>query len=602
MECNPTLVTNRFSRKRRRDPTNWQRNVAKKMRYSSKSVPERVCNHMSKSLQCAKLTMDQIMKLHRNFYARPEKKEQDALILKYCSIQSTANHKTGFKGQRQTATKYSVLVDKGKKVPICKKFFLSIFGITKHRVAYVMNRLYYTSEFPSEKRGGNHKEHKYAAQKESIHKFIQKLKCVESHYCRKSKFAVRQYLPSELNINKLFKIYKDSEFSIPLVKNSYFRSIFNNYYNIGFGSPKTDVCSTCLELKEKIKLESDPQKKNELITQKRVHMLRANAFFEKLREESDGLKIISFDCQKNLPLPKLPDQSTYYSRQLYFYNFTMVEGSSTLPFSKERIFSYVCIENEHNKDSNLVSSAVYHRLTETDKTNIDTIRLIADGCGGQNKNCILVGTCCNWLLKNLTIKKIEIVFPVTGHSYMPADRVFGVIEKKLKKLEVILHPSEIKDIITQTASLVELGTECPVKDWRQSIKNIVKQTTSWPMKFKECKRFILKRSKKPGNVLVRGEIFYKSDIAAAVNVCQKGKNMSMIEPQILPCGVPVNKKKLEDVNKLLVKHFGPEWKEIQFLAFYDNLLITQESLNAPSEEQIQDYCEEPLDDARDLRI
>lgn len=243
-------------------------------------------------------------------------------------------------------------------------------------------------------------------------------------------------------------------------------------------------------------------KKKILIIEKIVHTLKAKSFFEKLREEVDGLKIISFDCQKNLPLPKLADQITYYSRQLYFYNFTMVEGSSTLPFTKERIFAYVCTEDDHYKDSNLVASAVYHRLTETDKTNIKTIRLVADGCGGQNKKRIVVGACCEWLLKNRTISKIEIVFPVTGHSYMPADRVFGVIERKLKKKEVILYPNEIKDIIAETATLVELGTDCPIKDWRNSVEMVLKETTSWPMKFMECKRFILKRSKKAGNSII----------------------------------------------------------------------------------------------------
>lgn len=155
----------------------------------------------------------------------------------------------------------------------------------------------------------------------------------------------------------------------------------------------------------------------------------AQRLFSKNKEKEDGLKIISFNCQKNLPLPKVPDQICYYSRQLYFFNLTMVEGSSTLPMIKERVFSYYCTENEFNKDSNLVASAVYHRLTETDKTNITKIRLVADGCGGQNKNCILIGACSEWLLENESINSIELVFPVTGHSFMPADRQFRIVEK-----------------------------------------------------------------------------------------------------------------------------------------------------------------------------
>lgn len=198
------------------------------------------------------------------------------------------------------------------------------------------------------------------------------------------------------------------------------------------------------------------------MTEKRVHSLRAEAFFEKLKEVSDGLKIFSFDCQKNLPLPKVPDQMAYYSRQLYFYNFTVVEGASNIPLVKERVFTYYCTENEFNKDSNLVASAITHRLNNSDLTNVTRIRLVADGCGGQNKNSILVGTCSKWLLEHSNIKTIELVFPVTGHSFMPADRQFGIAEKKLRKLDVILHPDIIKDVLGETSTLVRLGNDCPI--------------------------------------------------------------------------------------------------------------------------------------------
>lgn len=130
------------------------------------------------------------------------------------------------------------------------------------------------------------------------------------------------------------------------MKKSYFRNIFNNYHNIGFGSLKTDVCleQTVWSFQEELNMKLMPAKKKVLITEKRVHSLRAKSFFEKLREEADGLKNISFDCQKNLPLPKVSDQIAYYSRQLYFYNLTMVEGSSTQPFSKENVFSMCALK------------------------------------------------------------------------------------------------------------------------------------------------------------------------------------------------------------------------------------------------------------------
>lgn len=46
-----------------------------------------------------------------------------------------------------------------------------------------------------------------------------------------------------------------------VVKKSYFRTIFNQDFNLGFGTPRTDVCSKCIELDEKIKKESDQEKR-----------------------------------------------------------------------------------------------------------------------------------------------------------------------------------------------------------------------------------------------------------------------------------------------------------------------------------------------------
>lgn len=90
------------------------------------------------------------------------------------------------------------------------------------------------------------------------------------------------------------------------VKKGYFRSVFNNFYNLGFGTPRTDVCSTCLQYDELLKTyekNKDLRKKADIMIQKRVHKLRAKAFFELVQEERDGMITLCFDCQKNSPMP-----------------------------------------------------------------------------------------------------------------------------------------------------------------------------------------------------------------------------------------------------------------------------------------------------------
>lgn len=180
---------------------------------------------------------------------------------------------------------------------------------------------------------------------------------------------------------------------------------------------------------------------------------------------------------------------------------------------------------------------------------------------------------------------------------MPAVRQFGVIEKKLKKKDVILHPDEITNIIKESSSVVKFGVDCIVYDWRDAVKQVLNPTTS----FKECKRFILKRSKQEGNIIVRGELNYKTDLGKFENVCQRGKKISMINPEPLSNIVPVNKNKLQDVKKLLTKHFGSEWVDSPHLEFYNKVFGSQETLVAPTLEE-DCFCLEPTEENISVHI
>ncbi|XP_045451968.1 uncharacterized protein LOC123667932 [Melitaea cinxia] len=562
------------SRKRPKLPEKWKANLAKKERYSSHSLPEPItCNHDTKTYQCKKLKVRDLQKFHDRFYATPLKAKQDALILKCCTIKKTCRRRPtkNVRKCREYTIKYAIYAQK-KIVPVCQQVFLNTLGIKKYRVQFVMQNFFTTGKLPDEKRGGDRKTQKYAAKRQSVREFIKSLKCVESHYCRSST-QQRKYLPSELNINKLYKLYK-SQNPDSTVKSSYFRFIFNADFNLSFGTPRTDVCSKCIELSEKIKTENDQSVKVNLMTEKRIHRLKARAFFNMLREKKEGMATFSFDCQKNLVLPKLPDQSCYYSRQLYLYNFAMIRGSSKDPLNKDTSFAYTWTENEFAKSANEIASAVYDRLNKSDFTNVSHIRLIADGCGGQNKNSSMLAMCCRWLLDNKSINKIELVFPVTGHSYMPADRVFGNIEKEIRKKEVITSPSEYIDIIGKYATITEL-TSVPIYDWKTCVLQVLKTTAQFHFKISQCKRFILKRSKTRENVLVRGEVFYNSDTGVSKTICKAGKTTEMIKPSIITKGVVVKSLKLRDVKQLLTKHYGENWAELQQLQFYTNVLSVQ---------------------------
>lgn len=68
-------------------------------------------------------------KIHQNFYSHTNKKDQDAILLKLCTIMSAnrnSKNQHKYKVKKQTTIKYGVIVNK-TKIPICNKFFFAYF-------------------------------------------------------------------------------------------------------------------------------------------------------------------------------------------------------------------------------------------------------------------------------------------------------------------------------------------------------------------------------------------------------------------------------------------------------------------------------------------
>lgn len=365
------------------------------------------------------------------FYSTSNKLTQDAFILKYASGINPNRRCLNSSQKRAISVVYYVRKEDKNIIRVCQTAFCNILAIKKARVVRLVKMHYETGLGPVEGRGGDRIGSKNQHKREEVIHFITKFKTLELHYCR-NKIVRRQYLPSELNINKMYRMFTAESPELNVTK-SFFRNIFNSCFNIGFKTPATDMCSTCIMLTERMKFETDPKNKQNLMVKRLVHKRRAKAFFSLLQEQAEELITMSFDCQKNMVLPKVADQAAYYSRQIYFFNFGIVVGSSKSALSKENVFLYTWTENEFPKGSSQIASAVYHRLCNLDLTGKTTIRLVADGCGGQNKNSIMVSMCSYWILKDAppNVTSLELIFPIPGHSYLPPDRVFAKLEKEV---------------------------------------------------------------------------------------------------------------------------------------------------------------------------
>lgn len=554
-----------------------------------------------KNFECFRLNMQDVRRFHQAFYKTSNKIEQDHFIVRYAKGKPPKRHRLQQENssERGMAIDYfipSYRIEGGSElVKVCQKCFVDILKISKFRIQRLCRNELMTGMSPGERRGGDTRSKHSEPKLLEVKKFIESLQTVESHYCRgKSK---RQYLPSHLSIQHLCDAYNNKVDNEELkVKYEYFRKVFVENYNVGFGSPATDQCSKCLELKERIKSTLNEEERSTLKTELAIHKKRGETFFSLLQDEGENELTYSFDCQKNLIFPKLTDQSAYFLRQFYVSNFTMCLGTSHSNQTPENTFIYGWTEMEAVKGSSEIATCIVHRLSNTVfPENIDTIRLFADGAGGQNKNSIVITALLNWLITKapVQIKTIVLHYPVPGHSYIPPDRVFGVIERKVRKLETIVHPDEYFTIFKESASVIRLGTDIEVHDWKEATTRNVKKPADWHFKFSACKRFILTRGNRNSGK-VQGEITYLTDLGTAKGIAKRGCKIDRIIAPTKPDNVVVNPKKVADVKKLLKKHYGEDWASLESLKFYVDL-FNKEPIQGP-ENQCNEDEEEPMDD------
>lgn len=124
--------------------------------------------------------------------------------------------------------------------------------------------------------------------------------------------------------------------------------------------------------------------------------------------------ILCFDFEKNLPLPVTNAQDEYYCSQLWFHVF----GIHNLKTHKATMYLYT--ENYALKGPNEVLSCLWDYI-DVNKTPAQVkLRLFCDNTFSQNKNRFLF-TFLDQLCKKHTFCRIEIMYPIPGHSMMPID-------------------------------------------------------------------------------------------------------------------------------------------------------------------------------------
>ena len=237
---------------------------------------------------------------------------------------------------------------------------------------------------------------------------------------------------------------------------------------------------------------------------------------------------ICFDMMENLVLPKLSIGEAYYSRQLYFYVLGIVVHRGNKSQSVNDIFFLTWLESENAKDSNMICSALNHLLRNNlmeECSNATTLRLFSDSCYGQNKNINMVSMLL--ALRKQCLKNVYIThtFPERGHSYLPADRVFGRVQLDIKKRDQILKPDEYRDILSRHGKVLVYGQDWSALDFKSEVKKFVKATKTF--KISEAKKLLISSDR-----LEVAASSYHSE-PTIHSLLKKGKNWDTFKPQVL---------------------------------------------------------------------
>lgn len=198
------------SRKQKRDRSKWKKNVAKRDRYDKRSQkePRISCTHDDKVCAAKKLTPDDIKIFHDLFWEHKTAVAQRNFLSGYITVGKVKRRRPN-QGRseghaKSISTKYSIQA-RHQSFPVCKQTLLSILNIGR-TVDYVANKKFNNESISKENRGGARLSKNMILLQNKIEDHIKSFKCRSKHWGRGGA-PNRQYLPSDLNIKKMWELF-----------------------------------------------------------------------------------------------------------------------------------------------------------------------------------------------------------------------------------------------------------------------------------------------------------------------------------------------------------------------------------------------------------
>ena len=492
----PSRGTISRGRKRKRDPANWQRNIAKRRCNSGESYinkkgiqkPARRMKHAcgyNCRFKCQSKYPNEIREeIFHSFWKLADIDKQRQFILQYTEKKQKKKTKLGQTNRRKSSISWFLPNPNYQshcdniKVKVCKTLFLNTLGISDKMVTTVYKKINNIGMCMDDSRGKfpNRPNETSEIQKMYARKHINSFETVESHYCRKD--SAKSYLPHDLNISKMYRLYLKycADQNAPSVSHYIYNQIFNTEFNLAFHTPLKDQCDLCISFanaseaeKEKLSEKYDSHMKNKNLVQEHKTFDKAKAL------QNDDTAVCCFDLEEVLLTPHSFESCLYFKRRLNTFNFTIYD------FGTRDGYCFVWNEAIASRGACEIASCLLSFIEKLSKTGKRKLVMYSDNCCGQNKNRYFV-TMLWYALQKFGMQSITQKYLEKGHTFNEGDSIHSSIENVSRHNKIYTTPQWAATIRTARPSRPYIVHELNVHDFyhfkelSQKLKNFEMNT------------------------------------------------------------------------------------------------------------------------------
>lgn len=380
----------------------------------------------SKVLKCRIFTEGERKEMFKKFW---EDLTWDMKRTYISSLVDTVPAKRKKADSRRNETLIYSLKKGTEKLRVCKKMFLATLGVKEWTVREYSRKAFGMHVADEEKSNDSRNRHSTKEKKKVLENFLDVLPKMPSHYCRASttKLYLEPVFQSKMDLYREYVKYCEEQGQQSFSEKILFDSLKEK--NIKLFRPRKDQCDICIG--HKIGNIADDIYSSHL---QRKDMARSSKEEDKKAcQESDrNLLVLTVDVQAVKLAPVLKASAIYYKTKLCVHNYTiynLYDGEVTC---------YLWDESHGGLEASIFATTLSDYLQNNVSKFTDTKEIIiySDGCGYQNKNCVL----SNALLKFSIENQITIYqkFFEKGHSQMEVDSVHSTIDRKLKNRDIYL--------------------------------------------------------------------------------------------------------------------------------------------------------------------